>query len=695
MHGTTLLTDWLMQTTWQSAVLVAAIGLLQLSLGRWLSPRTRYAMWMIILLRLAMPALPATGWSAYNWLPARATGVTRPAGDAPAPIARNDAPSRWEIRTEVLTGPPANQQPVLVAPPAIPAKPVTAAAPWDWRAIALAVWASGAMVMLLRMATQSIRAMALRRNAQLLSLDDLELAADLRAQLRHVAVMESALVSAPSLCGLIRPAILLPHGLASAMGRASLQQVLRHELAHLRRRDHWTNALMRLMQTIHWFNPAAWFAFSRCRLERELACDEAVLRQSAAEDRELYGKTLLTMATQMMGAGSRPSLLAMAEGKRHLVRRIHGIAEAGSQRRSAVLAVVLVIALGIAGLTRGQAPSQDKTVSATADTSVRKDTRVTRTYDLSDVVGLEVPGRSSGGPSTQEGPRLQSIVTPTPGLSSRGTLRSPELYLAECEQMIRDTVEPDSWKQKGGTLGEIRVDPARGEIIVTHTPECQQEIARLVDDLVALYRRQVTVEVRLIALCPDDLSKEDRKWLEARAASGKSIWDTEEMNRLIRPSHGPSPSMIAAPRVTLFSGGSAKIEVSKSTSYVAEWKPADKGNGYEPVVQTVENGLTLDVHAAIIPGERKVILRAVPRNATLLGLKDFAVMPTNPQPLIVQQPETSEWTMDGQAVVPDGKYAILGKTRLRGEREVTRGKMQAVELDLYVVVRATIADPVR
>jgi hypothetical protein len=73
-----------------------------------------------------------------------------------------------------------------------------------------------------------------------------------------------------------------------------LQQVLLHELAHLRRWDDWTNLVQRFLKAILFFHPAVWWMEERISLEREMACDDAVLAETASP--RAYAECLATLA---------------------------------------------------------------------------------------------------------------------------------------------------------------------------------------------------------------------------------------------------------------------------------------------------------------------------------------------------------------------------------------------------------------
>jgi hypothetical protein len=61
-----------------------------------------------------------------------------------------------------------------------------------------------------------------------------------------------------------------------------LNQILLHELAHLRRWDDWTNLIQQIVKSILFFHPAVWWLEKRVALEREMACDDAVLAVTAS-----------------------------------------------------------------------------------------------------------------------------------------------------------------------------------------------------------------------------------------------------------------------------------------------------------------------------------------------------------------------------------------------------------------------------
>ncbi len=96
-------------------------------------------------------------------------------------------------------------------------------------------------------------------------------------------------IKSPFILGVFRPRIYLTSG----MDEASRVCVLRHEKAHLRRGDHLWKPLGFLLLAVYWYNPLVWAAYILFCRDMELACDERVIRDMAAEERATYSQALL------------------------------------------------------------------------------------------------------------------------------------------------------------------------------------------------------------------------------------------------------------------------------------------------------------------------------------------------------------------------------------------------------------------
>lgn len=96
-------------------------------------------------------------------------------------------------------------------------------------------------------------------------------------------------IKSPFILGVFRPRIYLTSG----MDEAARDCVLRHERAHLRRWDHVWKPLGFALLAVYWYDPLVWLAYILFCRDMELACDERVIRDMAAEERAVYSQALL------------------------------------------------------------------------------------------------------------------------------------------------------------------------------------------------------------------------------------------------------------------------------------------------------------------------------------------------------------------------------------------------------------------
>jgi beta-lactamase regulating signal transducer with metallopeptidase domain len=112
----------------------------------------------------------------------------------------------------------------------------------------------------------------------------------------RVRLLEGEVRAMPVTFGVLRPSLLLPSS-ASEWSDARLDAVLRHELAHIRRRDALTQLLAQAGCALYWFHPGMWLAAARLRVECEHACDDVVL--TAGGRASAYAEELLQLARTM------------------------------------------------------------------------------------------------------------------------------------------------------------------------------------------------------------------------------------------------------------------------------------------------------------------------------------------------------------------------------------------------------------
>lgn len=268
---------------WQSMVIAGGLALCLR-----LVPRTtatqRFALWgMAFVLMLAAPLFPLI------------VRLLVPVGSAPA-VTIASAPRQW----------------------------LTLDARWS-----LAIAALWLLLALGRMTNLFLHAMQLRRIGRE-ALPAAGLGQPGLVGRRPIAICTSTLVERPCVIGFWKPRILIPHWLLPRLTDAELRQVVLHECEHLRRRDDWTNLAQKLVLALFPLNPGLMLAEKRLCREREMACDEGVVRQTRAP--RAYAACLAALAERGLEA--------------HLLRRAEALSLGAWRRRPELAARVYSLLRG-------------------------------------------------------------------------------------------------------------------------------------------------------------------------------------------------------------------------------------------------------------------------------------------------------------------------------------------------------------
>ncbi|MDT4897613.1 MAG: hypothetical protein QOH25_2690 [Acidobacteriota bacterium] len=229
-----------------------------------------------------------------------------------------------------------------------------------WPQVFLVLWMLGASVMMVRLVHSYVSLRRLKGASQ-------PLANHYQQRLSHwsktcgirraVRLRGSKQTTVPLMLGLSETTILFPERLADSLAEDEFDQVLLHELAHVRRRDDWGNLAQKLVEAIFFFHPVVWWVGRQLSAERECACDQWVVSVTRAHRSYASCLTKLFELTKT----SKSALLApgaMAV-KSHLSRRIETILKSKQHvpaRLSAVgfllpLCLLLVMMIHLGRLT--------------------------------------------------------------------------------------------------------------------------------------------------------------------------------------------------------------------------------------------------------------------------------------------------------------------------------------------------------
>jgi BlaR1 peptidase M56 len=165
---------------------------------------------------------------------------------------------------------------------------------------------------------------------------------------RGVELCTSKDVDRPSVIGFFSPRILIPEELFARLTTEEFGQIVLHEVGHLRRADDWINLLQKLSLVLVPLNPVLMWIERRLCLERELACDDDVLRLTKAP--KAYATCLTNLAEHRLGRRAAALSLGAWERKSELARRVHSILLGGKRMGTAQARVVMgALVLGLLG----------------------------------------------------------------------------------------------------------------------------------------------------------------------------------------------------------------------------------------------------------------------------------------------------------------------------------------------------------
>jgi beta-lactamase regulating signal transducer with metallopeptidase domain len=309
-----------------------------------------------------------------------------------------------------------------------------------WAFCLFVAWAAAASLLLLRLGLGFWRLRKIRSNC--FPVDALQLdPAIVRAVLdfeseRRVEVCVSNDLSVPAALGFFRPAIVFPAWPLPQLSPTEIKVILLHELAHLQRRDDWTNLLQKIVKALFFFHPAVWWIESRLTLEREMACDDAVLAQTASP--KAYASSLISFAEKL--------------------QRPRGLYSQGLHSRSLALAQTLVTRMRQMSLRV---------------TRILDSKRPARTGLWKPVLALGAVLLAVACAATPYAPRLvafenQSQQNRTPPFYAISQANKPAALQAQ--------VVPDSFNMRGGagSLQRRKAPPAR-KLAVLHARSAQRE----------------------------------------------------------------------------------------------------------------------------------------------------------------------------------------------------------------------------
>ncbi len=293
---------WLLNVTITGSITALIIFIVRSVFKDKLTPKWKYYIWFILVIRLLIPALPESNLSIFQYVPEEA--VTNSIDKNI--IANPEGP----IVTQ--TTPNSSNDSKLVADQSKNA--VNHKLTLN-KIIAYIYYSCIIIILLYYISIYFALHSKLKRLPTYENIETLEIFKKVKAELGIKRKIKILCGSKPMLVGIINPILVLPEGYSDKEAAA----VLIHELMHYKYKDIAINWLITLLKCVYFFNPIFWYAFTTMRRDCELACDQRVL-EFGGVDKATYARVLFKEALvknkYMVGTSS------IANGKNEITKRV-------------------------------------------------------------------------------------------------------------------------------------------------------------------------------------------------------------------------------------------------------------------------------------------------------------------------------------------------------------------------------------
>lgn len=164
-------------------------------------------------------------------------------------------------------------------------------------------------------------------------------------------ILYSPKISTPSLCGFIKPKILIPVSIADNVSDEEFKYIIMHELSHLKNKDIILNWVITSLSVIYWFNPILLYGFHKMKQDCEFSCDGQVISRLSEGENLQYGNAIIRVLE--LGGNSRRLIgtTSMVMNSSEIKRRIIMISKYKKINiKSVLLGVIIIIIIGGLGI---------------------------------------------------------------------------------------------------------------------------------------------------------------------------------------------------------------------------------------------------------------------------------------------------------------------------------------------------------
>ncbi|MCR9198642.1 MAG: M48 family metalloprotease [Planctomycetaceae bacterium] len=619
---------WCVIAAWRAVPLVAIVLVADWLLGRRMAARFQCVLWTLVILRLGVAVTVPAPFSVHGpWDRMAAALISpEPADTAQVHVVTAGGESFTMLADDpVVPAATVASAPVFATPHDTPQMATSA---WSWEEWLAFTFVSCWLLVVVGMSVRAIVQYArfsvrLRRCPEIAEqtvIDHLLRVCDQLGCRRRPEIKQTDMVDVPAVFGLWRPVICLPQGMMESISDEDLRLVMKHEVAHVVRRDALVLTLAGIVRAAQWFNPLAWLAFARLRSSIERAADERALRGEPRRTLRQYGELLLKFGTGGVNHQQPASVgLLFMSARRRLSDRISGLdtMTVNNSWRARTLGAAVAVLIAAMGLFDG----------VEADDTVMSDEQRWQ----------QLPPLPEGQPLQPLPAQKQKLVQHTYDVSAA---------LATLQQKMGGTPQQREQHLAALFIHDQQLPEIVDGMMTVHEPADAESGTR---SMLAAIARTGTVQIKIDCraihagldvaedfdwILPDGReypgeSAADSPWLQSPQAplpdfpdadtlSESVLLTTTEHNVQVNPGirmkisdfqrrlllrrcqSSAKSNIMQAPRVTLFNGQQAAITDSVQRPFVVGLEPQKKHGkmALQPVIRVFDDGWKLRLSPA-------------------------------------------------------------------------------------------------
>lgn len=454
--------SWQLSMFWQAGLLIIIVAGIDLLIKRWTWPQVRYALWLLILVKLILPPTLTSPVSFTAEIPSIAKQTL---AYTDFKNNRNTQITTINKYAHVVLSPTENIKPVET----IYEKPVNSIIPAPFKtalsskAYVFFVWIAGVGILSawLIIRLNNLRKQYVVNNQKMPErLENLLISTAGKLKIRNIPqIVLTDKIKSPAVFGIFKSVVLMPAGKLQNMTSQDVENIFLHELAHIKRGDLFVHAFYIIIQIVYWFNPLLWLIRNHLQNLRELCCDATVAR-ILGEKTASYRQTLLETARQLLAQPVEPGLgfLGLFENSSWLADRLGRLEKKswryGPLRIATVFVLICLMSAFVLPMTKYIPPADFVIKGTVTDAQTGKPIEGAKVGDTEEYADGKfcTSTDANGNYSYKTWYEEHGIIATADGYRKDKKTLLTKIFGKEKEKIINFALEPNDFNKQAGNV---------------------------------------------------------------------------------------------------------------------------------------------------------------------------------------------------------------------------------------------------